>query len=95
MASGLPVLATDVGGNADLVQRGQTGEITAAADPMAMAQRLVQLATEPQRANTMGLAGRQRVEAAFSMQAMVKNYQSVYDKQLRHAGVSQNPSSHA
>ena len=95
MASALPVVATDVGGNADLVQRGQTGEITAAADPLAMAQRLVQLATEPQRASTMGAAGRQRVEAAFSMQAMVANYQSVYDKQLRHAGVSHNPSSQA
>ena len=85
MASALPVVATDVGGNADLVQRGQTGEITAAADPLAMAHRLVQLATEPQRAITMGAAGRQRVEAAFSMQAMVANYQAVYDKQLRRA----------
>lgn len=85
MASGLPVVATDVGGNADLVQRGQTGEIIAAGDPLAMAHRLVHLASDPQRARAMGLAGRQRVEAKFSMQAMVTNYQSVYDEQLRRA----------
>ena len=86
MASGLPVVATDVGGNADLVLRGQTGEIVAAADPSAMARRLVQLATEPQRARAMGLAGRARVEVSFSLQAMVSTYQNVYDRQLGRAG---------
>jgi sugar transferase (PEP-CTERM/EpsH1 system associated) len=83
MASALPVVATDVGGNADLVQRGQTGEIIAAADPLGMAQCLLQLATDPQRAHEMGIAGRRRVQAAFSMQAMVSNYQQVYDTQLQ------------
>jgi len=85
MASGLPVIATDVGGNADLVVSGQTGEIIAAGDPLAMALRLVQLASDPQRARAMGLAGRQRAQAEFSMQAMVRNYQSVYDTQLARA----------
>jgi sugar transferase (PEP-CTERM/EpsH1 system associated) len=85
MASGLPVIATDVGGNADLVSSGQTGEIIAAADPLAMARRLVHLASEPERARAMGQAGRQRVEDRFSMQAMVTNYQHVYDMQLRRA----------
>ncbi len=85
MASGLPVIATDVGGNADLVLKGKTGEIIAAADPLAMAHRILNLAHEPARARAMGAAGRQRVEASFSMQAMVKNYQYVYDMQLQRA----------
>ena len=83
MASGLPVVATDVGGNADLVQHGHTGYIVPAANPQAMAERLVELASEPTRAHQMGQAGCQRVKPRFSMQAMVQTYQTVYDNQLR------------
>ena len=82
MASGLPVLATAVGGNADLVEAGKTGHIMPAADPNAMAQHLVGLCADPEHARTMGEAGRQRVLAHFSMQAMVDTYQGVYDRQL-------------
>jgi glycosyltransferase involved in cell wall biosynthesis len=85
MASGLPVIATAVGGNADLVLAGQTGEIIAAGDPLAMAHRLVQLASDPKRSRAMGLDGRKRAQTEFSMQAMVRNYQSVYDTQLARA----------
>lgn len=83
MASGVPVLATNVGGNADLVLQGQTGDIVPSADPRAMAQGLVALASDPERALRMGAAGRQRVVSTFSMQAMVSTYQSVYDRHLR------------
>ena len=83
MASGLPVLATDVGGNADLVVAGQTGDIVPSADPRAMAQRLVEFASDLERALVMGRTGRQRVQASFSIQAMVSTYQAVYDRHLR------------
>ena len=83
MASALPVVATDVGGNADLVANGQTGHIVAAADPPALARHLVELARDPERARCMGQAGRQRVLDNFSMLAMVSTYQRVYDQQLR------------
>ena len=83
MASGLPVVATDVGGNADLVQHQQTGAIVPAADPQAMAQQLVALANNPEQARAMGQAGRQRALDHFSMQAMVATYQGAYDQQLR------------
>jgi len=86
MASGLPVVATAVGGNADLVVSGQTGYIVPAAHPHAMALRLVELASSPERALRLGRAGRQRVQATFSMQAMVATYQRVYDQQLRRTG---------
>lgn len=83
MASGLPVAATAVGGNADLVVQGQTGYLVCPANPQAMAHRLAALASDPERARSMGQAGRQRVQVSFSMQAMVSTYQSVYDQQLR------------
>lgn len=83
MACGLPVLATAVGGNPELVVPGETGLLVPPADPPAMAQALVQLADGP-RAQALGRAGRQRVERHFSLQAMVGAYQHLYDQQLAH-----------
>lgn len=86
MASGLPVVATAVGGNADLVMEGQTGYLVPAADSQAMARQLVALASDPEGSRRMGQAARQRVATVFSMQAMVGTYQHVYDQQLRRIG---------
>lgn len=86
MASGLPVIATDVGGNTDLVSAGETGEIVPAADPEAMAQQIVRLANHPVLARHMGAAGRATVERQFSMEAMVAAYRGTYDKLLHRQG---------
>ncbi|WP_088283696.1 TIGR03088 family PEP-CTERM/XrtA system glycosyltransferase [Ideonella sp. A 288] len=83
MASGLPVIATDVGGNAELVARGRTGEIVQANDPQAMAAALVRLASDPARAAEFGAEGRAEVERRFSLQAMVHAYRSLYDRLAR------------
>jgi sugar transferase (PEP-CTERM/EpsH1 system associated) len=88
MACGLPVVATAVGGNADLVAEGETGWIVPAADPASMAQALLRLAQAPERAHAMGQAGRRRVLERFSLQAMVRSYQTIYDQQLRRTGVA-------
>ncbi len=86
MASGLPVVATDVGGNADLVRDEVTGRIVPAADAASMADALVQLASDLGSAEAMGRAGREDAERLYSLQAMVSNYQQVYDRQLARAG---------
>jgi len=85
MASGLPVIATAVGGNVDLVRQPDTGVIVPAADAQSMAQQLVAFANNPEQSRIMGIAGRQRVLSTFSMQAMVSTYQGVYDQQLHPA----------
>jgi sugar transferase (PEP-CTERM/EpsH1 system associated) len=82
MACGLPVLASDVGGNAELVVPGQTGELVPPEDVEAMAMGLVRLAADPARAFGMGRAGRARVEQSFSLPAMVAAYRSLYDRLL-------------
>jgi glycosyltransferase involved in cell wall biosynthesis len=86
MATGLPVIATRVGGNAELVDDGRTGSVVPAADVQALAQAIVQMASDPARAELMGAAGRLEVQKRFSLQAMVSAYQSLYDHQLRRAG---------
>jgi sugar transferase (PEP-CTERM/EpsH1 system associated) len=87
MASGLPVIATAVGGNADLVQQPETGVIVPSANVDAMADEIVKLANDPESASKMGQLGRQRVLDQFSMQAMVATYQGVYDQLLRGAQI--------
>ena len=82
MACGLPVIATEVGGTADLLTT-ETGVLVPKADSSSFAAALVELASQPARARTMGAAGRQRVDKHFSMAAMVATYQTVYDEQLK------------
>ena len=82
MATALPVVATGVGGNAELVTHGVTGLVVPPADPLAMAVALHALATDPEHAASLGLAGRHAVEKHFSLQAMVDNYQHVYEEQF-------------
>ena len=82
MATGLPVIATRVGGNAELVDHGRTGEIVPSDDVESLAMALVRMASDPPRAAALGLAGRTVVEHRFSLQAMVATYKSMYDKHL-------------
>jgi sugar transferase (PEP-CTERM/EpsH1 system associated) len=79
MACGLPVVATNVGGNAELVTDGLSGRIVPHSDPEAMAQALHAYVTNPDRAREHGRAGRQRVLRDFSMDRMVSAYTGVYD----------------
>jgi sugar transferase (PEP-CTERM/EpsH1 system associated) len=87
MATGLPVIATQVGGNAELVGHGHTGEVVRSDDVEALAQALLRMASDPLRAAAMGLAGRAEVERRFSLQSMVVAYQGLYDRQLERAGM--------
>lgn len=79
MASGLPVIATAVGGNAELVAVGTTGVLVPAANAEAMAQALLGYFTDRQTAAGHGRAGRARVVGQFSLDAMVDRYRQEYD----------------
>jgi sugar transferase (PEP-CTERM/EpsH1 system associated) len=85
MASGLAVVATDVGGNSELVLAGQTGALVPAADANAMAESICEYIRDPALRSKHGLAGRHRVEADFSLDGMVQRYASLYQTQLEAA----------
>lgn len=82
MASGLPVIATDVGGNADLVAHGQTGVIVPADNVRALADAMERMATAPEDAAAMGRRGRDLVQARFSLQSMIGRYHELYARHL-------------
>ena len=83
MACGLPVLATAVGGNAELINAGSTGQLVPAGNPQALAEGLIAMVADLPRARAWGQAGRQRVEQQFSLPAMVGAYEAVYNGLLR------------
>lgn len=79
MASGLPVIATRVGGNADLVVDQETGAIVGAGDVEAMAALLAEWAADADRTKEAGRAGRMVIESRFTLETMISSYRSVYN----------------
>lgn len=92
MASGLPVIATDVGGNRELVEDGVSGALVPAGDAELMAKRMVAYALDQGLARAAGQAGRAIIDQRFSLQAMVAQYQSLYDQLLDAARRDDKPS---
>lgn len=78
MAASLPVVATDVGGNAEAVATGVTGLIVPAGDPEALAAAMLALLLDPERLAANARAGRQRVLEHFSTGAMMGRIVSFY-----------------
>lgn len=78
MASGLPIVATDVGANAQLIVGGTSGTIVPPADSAAIATALLRYFDDASFARTHAEAARGRVEQAFSLERMIERYQRLY-----------------
>ena len=88
MACGLPVIATDVGGNAELVDSGHTGALIPSNDPAALARQMAVYADDPQLRRQQGENGCKRVAERFSMARMLSAYGGVYDQLLEQRGIA-------
>jgi glycosyltransferase involved in cell wall biosynthesis len=82
MAAALPVVATRVGGNPDLVRPGETGLLVPALEPAALAEAMTTLAGDATLRQRLGAAGRARVLADFSLDAMARGYDALYRELL-------------
>jgi glycosyltransferase involved in cell wall biosynthesis len=79
MAEGLPVVATTVGGLAEIIEDCQTGYLVPPSDVAALTERLRLLILDPERRRAMGAAGRERVREHFSVDRMVTQIAAIYD----------------
>jgi glycosyltransferase involved in cell wall biosynthesis len=78
MAAALPVVATRVGGNGELVKDGDNGLLVPARDAAALAGALTQLLRDPDRRRHMALRGRQLAERHYDQATTVQRYLDVY-----------------
>jgi sugar transferase (PEP-CTERM/EpsH1 system associated) len=82
MATGLPVIATKVGGNPELVEHMGTGMLVPPADAHALAAAIDRYRKDPELCRQHGAAGRRRVEAELSLDTMIEGYAAMYQRVL-------------
>ena len=91
MAARLPVVATRVGGNPELIREGENGFLVPYGDADALAGRLTALLSAPEQAREMGACGRRRVEAELSAERMADGYGALYRRALGCAPLVREP----
>jgi glycosyltransferase involved in cell wall biosynthesis len=85
MACGLPVVASAVAGNSELVTLGVTGELVPPKDSKATAAALRRILGAPTYARAAGEAGRARVASTYSIDAMLSATFRLYERLLASA----------
>ncbi|MFW5969011.1 MAG: TIGR03088 family PEP-CTERM/XrtA system glycosyltransferase [Halofilum sp. (in: g-proteobacteria)] len=90
MAAGVPVVATNVGGNAELIAPEESGVLIPPGDPDALAAALVRYRDDPALVADHGAAARRRAVEHFSIDGMVSAYAATYDHVLERVGRAGN-----
>ena len=83
MAAAKPVVATDVSAIQEVVEHKVTGLLVPPRDPQSLARAIIELLQDPHEAQRMGRAGRQRVEALFTIEGMIQQTEAVYEGLMR------------
>ncbi len=78
MALAKPVVATDCGGNKELVKNEETGFLIMARDPELMAQKISVLLDNKCLAKSFGINGRKRLEEKFNFEKMGEQFLNLY-----------------
>jgi len=85
MATALPIVATAVGGNGELIDDGVTGRLVPSGDVDALARAMLDDMNDPTRARQRGLAAREVVQRRLSLDGMVAAYGDLYERLLTKA----------
>jgi glycosyltransferase involved in cell wall biosynthesis len=86
MAAGVPVVATDVGGNPELIQTGVTGSLVPVGDEEGLSTAIEQLLTQPELRNKIGRQARESARANYSVEKVRDQYQQLYLSLLAEKG---------
>ena len=78
MAAGIPVIATSVGGNQEVVADNVSGLLIPPKDPQILAQRIKELLGNPEKAERMGAKGQRIIQDFFSIDRMARKYEQLY-----------------
>jgi glycosyltransferase involved in cell wall biosynthesis len=84
MATGLPVVTTDVGAVREVVAEGITGFVVRPADPQAIADAILRLIRDPSLRKSLGESGRERVLSRFSIDACAKAHLEAFGRAIAH-----------
>jgi sugar transferase (PEP-CTERM/EpsH1 system associated) len=95
MATRLPIIATRVGGNAELIESGMTGILVPPGESDALANALVRYSSDRAMARRHAKAARRVAQSRFSLARMVSDYCSLYETALAAAGVPLPPAAEA
>jgi len=90
MAAGNPLVVTDVGGNTEMVIPGETGIVVPPRNPEALANGILTLLRDREKAGKMGLAGQERVKNHFDINKMIKEMEELYIQTITKNGSHQN-----
>ncbi|MBU5614582.1 glycosyltransferase [Geomonas azotofigens] len=90
MAHGKPVVATDCGGTREMVLEAETGFIVPVQDPEALAEKILELCSDPARGAAMGEAARRRYCANFTIERYVESFAGLYQELSETAKVPLN-----
>ncbi len=83
MAVAKPIVASNVGGNPEIVIDGETGSLVRPRHAEALAQEILRLLKDRQFLSQMGAAGRKQIESNFTVEKMVTEYEEFYEKLLQ------------
>jgi glycosyltransferase involved in cell wall biosynthesis len=82
MVTGLPIIATEVGGNPELIADGETGSLVPANNTDAIVEAIKRYVYDPRLTESHGRAARDRAVRLFSLRAMIESYGQLYDRLL-------------
>lgn len=90
MLAGLPIVATDVGGNNEMIIDGETGFLCSLNDTNVLAKRVIGLINDEDKAKRMGENGKKRILNEFSIEKMMRETEDIYMKLLEKDSILKN-----
>jgi glycosyltransferase involved in cell wall biosynthesis len=91
-AAGLPIIATAVGGNPEVVSNEESGFLVPPRDPTALAEAMLRLSALPEpRRRAMGERGREHVRNLYGLGRMVQRWEDLYREVLARKGLQLEP----